>query len=154
MLYRKIDVFTGLFLEDVFLLPEEVADKNGLLDLSTDLIAEPVPQGFHKPRWLGEEWVEGYVPTVEELLDKEIREAKLLRKELMVKGKEYLSTGVMVPFTSIDASALMQVKLGFELGITSTVIHWSNGEKSSITTNDLQPLLEWFSYERNSFFLS
>lgn len=47
-LYRKIDISTGVFIEDV------IADAP-----SEDLIAVPVPAGFYWPKWDGTQWVEG-----------------------------------------------------------------------------------------------
>ncbi len=40
----------GLYIEDVFFDGE---------NLPNDLIVEPVPEGFHAPKWDGDMWIEG-----------------------------------------------------------------------------------------------
>lgn len=56
MLYRKIDIETELFVEDVILEVIPV-DEEG--HQNPQYIDVPVPQGFYWPKWTGTEWVEG-----------------------------------------------------------------------------------------------
>jgi len=51
--YAKIDIATGIFIEDV------LADKQ-----TPDLIATAVPRGLYWPKWSNGQWVEGK-PQVE-----------------------------------------------------------------------------------------
>lgn len=73
IIYRKIDLETGMFIEDVI--------SDGLLLMENGepdpaYIALPCPPGFYWPRWDGEKWVEGGTapeptipePTIEERL--------------------------------------------------------------------------------------
>ncbi|MFP3356838.1 hypothetical protein R0K17_05695 [Planococcus sp. SIMBA_143] len=70
-LFRKIDVETGQFLEDVILTAVPI-DEEGNAD--PQYINVPVPQGFYWPKWNGTEWIEGgespdpvsQEPTIEE----------------------------------------------------------------------------------------
>jgi len=48
MIYRRINVATGQFIEDV------ITDNP-----TADLIATPCPAGFYWPKWDGAKWVEG-----------------------------------------------------------------------------------------------
>ena len=50
MMYHKIDEY-GYFVEDVVFLHNE--------EPTEDLIPTPCPDGFYKPRWDGEDWIEG-----------------------------------------------------------------------------------------------
>ena len=68
-LFRKIDITTGNFLEDVLFENEPPFDDGSY-------ISTPVPQGFYWPKWTGTEWVEGgqvsepvepQAPTVEQV---------------------------------------------------------------------------------------
>ena len=72
-LYRKINLETGMFIEDAPL------DAAATLDDGTPdpaFVSEPCPSGFFWPRWDGTQWVEGGTapdpvptePTIEERL--------------------------------------------------------------------------------------
>lgn len=50
MKYAKIDA-DGFFVEDVIVDTSQEVPEN--------YISKPVPEGFYKPQWTGEEWVEG-----------------------------------------------------------------------------------------------
>lgn len=67
-------------------------------------------------------------------------------------GEVYADTGVTVSFTSDDAMALLQVKAAFELGATSTVIEFSNGQKLPMTADKFLAFAGWFTAKRNAFF--
>ena len=80
-LFRKIDVVTGNFIEDViFESHPTVLDAEGNTILDAQYVEEAPQQGFYLPRWNGTEWVEGGEPlppseplpdepTVDERLD-------------------------------------------------------------------------------------
>ena len=74
-LFRKIDVATGNFLEDV-LFESHPTLEDGELD--PQYIEDVPAQGFYWPKWNGTEWVEGgvapetteaepQVPTIEQI---------------------------------------------------------------------------------------
>lgn len=48
MIYVKLIDENGMFIEDAF-----------VTELSDFTIETPCPSGFYRPRWNGEEWVEG-----------------------------------------------------------------------------------------------
>lgn len=148
-IHHIIDTVTGYYIKDIVSADGNLADKLK----GNQVVVQVAPKGFIRPKWDGTKWVEGYVPTSAEVEERDKNKQKALRKELMHTGKEYLTTGVVVPFTGDDALALIQVKNGFDLGNNRTIIHWSNGEKLPITPEELLPLMRWFSYERNQFYL-
>lgn len=71
------------------------------------------------------------------------------------KGETYTLNGIdyQVPFMKDDADGLMQVNGAFQLGITNTVIHFSNGTKMPITASEFIDFAIWFVNKRNSFFI-
>jgi hypothetical protein len=72
------------------------------------------------------------------------------RIESMLTGEDY--KGYMVSFTSDDGNGLVQVKTAFELGLTETNIHFSNGTVMPMTSEDFPEFALWFVEKRNSFF--
>lgn len=80
-------------------------------------------------------------------------EEKMDAKQIKANGKEYADSGVLVPFTKEDGDALLQVKAAFELGVTETIIHLSNGQKLPITAEAFPDFALWFATERNQFFV-
>ena len=59
-LFRKIDLITGNFLEDVIFESHPTAlDAEGNTVLDAQYVEEAPKQGFYLPRWNGTEWVEG-----------------------------------------------------------------------------------------------
>ena len=105
-------------------------------------------------QWLSE----GNTPepefTEEELakqeLDRQRAEDNARRKQAMLDGLEY--NGYIVSLTKDDGDGLAQVKNGFDLGLTDTVIHFENGIKMPITSDEFQEFALWFVNERNKFF--
>lgn len=62
-LFRKIDITTGNFIEDVlFESHPTVLDAEGNTILDAQFVEEAPQQGFYLPRWTGTEWVEGGEP--------------------------------------------------------------------------------------------
>jgi len=70
-------------------------------------------------------------------------------------GEAYLLNGedYRVPFMKDDADGVMQVKAAFDLGLTDTVIHFTNGTKMPITATEFRDFVVWFVTKRNSFFM-
>lgn len=59
-LFRKIDVLTGKFIEDVlFEVHPFFVDSEGNQQLDPQYITVEPDQGFYLPRWNGESWEEG-----------------------------------------------------------------------------------------------
>ncbi len=58
-----------------------------------------------------------------------------------------------VPFMKDDADGLLQVKAAFDLGVTDTVIYFTNGTKMPITATEFMDFAVWFVNKRNSFFV-
>ncbi|RLJ90113.1 hypothetical protein [Planococcus citreus] len=77
MLLGKIDVLTGMFVEDI-LLESIPIDEEGIPD--PQYIAKPVPQGFYWPKWNGTEWVEG--GTASELQPATPSEVEILQAQV------------------------------------------------------------------------
>lgn len=86
----------------------------------------------------------------EEAEKKAEAEAEVRRKEVMLLGADY--NGYQVSFTAEDGNGMIQVKSGFELGLTSTTIHFENGVKMPITAEEFPAFALWFANERNKFF--
>lgn len=59
----------------------------------------------------------------------------------------------MVPFMNEDAIAMMQVKTGFEMGVTATNIEFSNGTVMPMTPSEFPEFAGWFVTHRNSYFV-
>lgn len=90
-------------------------------------------------------------PTPEQLAQQAKQEADRLRDEAMLAGKEY--NGQLVSLTKDDGDGLLQVKAGFELGLTETVINFKNGTKLPIKASEFLSFAQWFVTERNRFFV-
>lgn len=107
---------------------------------TTELFAQIVAAGNVAP----------YVAPVISADDQAVIDVSLVK----INGKEYATTGVTVPFTSVDALAVLQVKAAFEVGVIETVIAFSNGQKLSMVSADFTAFATWFANERNQFFLT
>ncbi len=98
---------------------------------------------------------EGNTPEPEftdaELLERADVEARDAAK---AGGEVYPLNGVdyQVPFRKDDADGLMQANAAFTLGLTETVIHFTNGVKMPITAAEFQDFATWFVTKRNEFF--
>lgn len=102
-LFRKIDLITGNFIEDVLFENEPPFDDGSY-------ISTPVQPGFYLPRWNGTEWVEGGVapeptipePTTDELLmmavadlDAQREQDKLEQQLAMAELAEKMMGGIL-----------------------------------------------------------
>ena len=79
------------------------------------------------------------------------READITRAEAMLAGQDYM--GSMISLTDTDGNGMLQVKAGFDMGLTSTVIHFKNGTKLPMTIAEFPAFALWFVTARNSFFV-
>ena len=62
-LFRKIDITTGNFIEDViFESHPTMLDAEGNTVLDAQFVEEAPQQGLYLPKWTGTEWVEGGEP--------------------------------------------------------------------------------------------
>ena len=77
------------------------------------------------------------------------------RYEAMLSGAPYTLDGIdyQISFTKDDGDGLVQVKSAFELGLTSTTIHFDNGTKMPITSAEFGAFAAWFVTMRNEFFV-
>jgi len=95
---------------------------------------------------------DGIITTVEIL---EIKNNIKLKEKLAYEkrsGLMYEPKNVLVSLTSKDALAMLQVKSAFELGITNTVIKFSNGTNLLVNEEDFKHLAKWFAINRNKYF--
>jgi hypothetical protein len=90
----------------------------------------------------------------EQRLAKELAEQSAQRKADMLEGEVYTLNGTdyQVSFTKDDGDGLVQVKSAFDLGLTSTTIHFDNGTKLPITIEEFPAFAAWFVERRNNFF--
>lgn len=98
------------------------------------------------------------MPTEEDLLsiqkEQELILAQDNRKRNMLTGDFYVLNGVeyLISFTKDDGDGMVQVKNGFELGLSSTNIHFDCGTVLPITKEEFPAFALWFVNKRNSFF--
>lgn len=59
----------------------------------------------------------------------------------------------MVPFMNDDAIGMLQVKAGFEMGLTATNIEFSNGVVMPMAAADFPSFAAWFVEKRNGYFI-
>lgn len=78
-------------------------------------------------------------------------EASKVRDEAMLKGFAY--NGIDISVTKDDGDGMVQVKASFELGLTSTVIHFANGSKLPMTAEEFPDFALQFVTERGKFFV-
>lgn len=114
--------------------------KGAIVPQSNELYAQ-VLENVEKNGW--QDLPQPPEPTAEEL-------AEIAKKT----GEEYADTGITVPFSNEDSVGLLQVKAGFERGITNTVIHLSNGQKLPMSADGFPAFAAWFVKKRNAFFTS
>lgn len=85
---------------------------------------------------------------------KKIAEDKKSRASAMLAGAVYTMDGedYLISFTKEDGDGLTQVKASFEIGLRATTIHFENGTKLPITSEEFLPFSLWFVNKRNEFF--
>ncbi len=87
--------------------------------------------------------------TLIEMAEREARKMEMLEGDIYTLG----GTEYQVSFTKDDGDGLMQVKSAFELGLTSTTIHFENGTKMLISAAEFGAFAAWFVTKRNGFFV-
>lgn len=90
----RIDL-DGFFIEDVLI------QDNG--EIPTDCIEIECPEGFYKPKWNGEEWVEG---LTQEQID-EIRDTPQPKTHIEILTERNTDLENLVAQTNADFSAFM-----------------------------------------------
>jgi len=87
-LAKRIDE-NGYFIEDILDF-----DKD---NLSSDLILDDVPQGLHKPKWSGSQWIEGKLQEeIEAIKEKRLEQqewAQYLADEQAHKKQAWINKG-------------------------------------------------------------
>ena len=80
---------------------------------------------------------------------------KAINSEKKSRGSIYDLNGTeyMIPFKSEDAVGLLQVKAGFELGLTETNIKFSNNTIMPISSSEFTDFSIWFTLNRSEFFV-
>jgi len=97
-------------------------------------------------------------PTDREIADtiKKLKMQALKLKEIEMQkreGKPYKDIWKPISFTKDDAIGVLQVKAAFELGLTETIIEFSNGTKLPMKVEEFEDFAKWFVRERNKFFI-
>ena len=129
--------------------------ENGQVQVGSGQI---VPESFTEYT-VGQEPNELLEALETERLEKEEQALKLeqskARDEAMFAGTTYTLNDIdyKISFTKEDGDGLVQVKSAFELGLTQTTIHFSNGTKMLISSSDFQAFALWFVNKRNEFFI-
>ncbi|PHM18040.1 MAG: hypothetical protein CJD30_03510 [Sulfuricurvum sp. PD_MW2] len=120
-----------------------------------------IPDGY--TGWMSDlldEWLKNNTPeqefTAEELQKQAEQEAENTRNEEMLIGFVYGTnsdgTDRRISVTKDDGDGMVQVKASFELGLTSTVIHFANGSKLPMTAEEFPKFALQFVTERGKFF--
>lgn len=84
-----------------------------------------------------------------------LAEKALVDKEALDVSKKYIGMdyqGSLIPLSSDDAMAMLQVKSAFELGLTATNIKFSNGVILPMTPAEFVNFSLWFVTSRNTLF--
>lgn len=79
-------------------------------------------------------------------------EARYISKK---EGVIYTLNGIeyKISFMKDDGDGVIQVKNAFDLGVTNTIIHFTNGTKMPITSSEFMEFAIWFANKRNNFFI-
>lgn len=88
-------------------------------------------------------------PT-EEIELEQLLKSEQERKNLMLQGSIY--NGYRISFTKDDGDGVVQVKSAFEMGLSSTIIHFECGTNMPINADEFNDFGLWFMIERNKFF--
>jgi hypothetical protein len=93
--------------------------------------------------------------SAKELAEATAKQAKTDRDNAMLAGSAYTLNGTVyqVSLTANDGNGMMQVKAGFDMGLSNTNIHFDNGTIVPIAVADFPAFAQWFVTERNKFFV-
>lgn len=119
-------------------------------------IGEFVPDGFTVYENEPQELVDALALEKQEQEEQALKlEQSKARDEAMLAGTTYNlnNKDYQISFTKEDGDGLVQVKSAFELGLTQTTIHFSNGTKLLISSSEFLEFALWFVNKRNEFFL-
>lgn len=119
-------------------------------------IGEFVPDGFTVYENEPQELVDALALEKQEQEEQALKlEQSKARDEAMLSGATYTLNNIdyQISFAKEDGDGLVQVKSAFELGLTQTTIHFSNGIKMPISSSEFQAFALWFVNKRNEFFL-
>lgn len=119
-------------------------------------IGEFVPDGFTVYENEPQELVDALALEKQEQEEQALKlEQSKARDEAMLAGATYNlnNKDYQISFTKEDGDGLVQVKSAFELGLTQTTIHFSNGTRLLISSSEFLEFTLWFVNKRNEFFL-
>lgn len=133
-------------IEDISKLPKrctkakpEVLDSTSVFNFKTNLW-----EVFQEPEQTEAE----KAPVAKQVLENEITAKKQVGEPYELNNVVY-----QVPFTVEDATGMLQVKAAFDLGVSQTNFHFSNGVIMPLTAEDFYHFALWFAEKRNNFFL-
>lgn len=147
--------------EGVFLIPAMATDKDPLLPkdgfnvvfngkkweyIELPKIKPEQPNEYSVWDEVSWSWIED--TDLKKQYDNRI--ASIARDEAMLKGFVY--NGMDISVTKDDGDGMVQVKVSFELGLTSTVIHFANGSKLPMSAEAFPAFALQFVTERGKFF--
>lgn len=126
-----------------FLLNSEMSVPKADGNLEYEAIKEWLKKNTPEPEFTDDELQQ----QIQYISDQEASKA---RDEAMLKGFVY--NGMDISVTKDDGDGMVQVKASFELGLTSTVIHFSNGSKLPMSAEEFPAFALQFVTERGKFF--
>ena len=130
--------------------------KNGYLINDTITVGDGYSGWLLEPlnEWLANNDPEADFTEEEELAKQELFKQLEQKKVKMLEGEVYTLNNVdyTISFTKDDGNGVVQVKSAFDLGVTSTIIHFENGTKLPMTEDEFPEFALWFVEKRNSFF--
>jgi len=129
-------------------LNQEVVGRKVLVSFNAKEVSKIDEDGSVSTHWEYEQ-LEFPLGTPQHHIDAEV--TSRVRAEAMLSGADY--NGTTVSLTKDDGDGLVQVKSGFEMGLTETVIHFENGVKMPMTAEEFPEFALWFVNERNKFFI-
>ena len=129
-----------------------------VIDLINKKISDIIPDGMEIPEGVLDKNSSGTIeldnPYKEngEFIDLTSEHLSPFSKRI---GETYTLNGVdyLIPFMKDDADGIIQVKIAFEMGVTSTIIHFTNGVHMPITPDELTAFGVWFVNKRNEYFI-
>ncbi len=96
-----------------------------------------------------------YTTNIDDEETKEKAEIQAEERKAKIQGTPYTDLSEdNISFTKDDAIGMLQVKAAFEMGLTETVIEFSNGTKLPIKAEDFPDFAKWFVEKRNEFFVN
>lgn len=99
--------------------------------------------------------IQDKVKNLTSITEDEMKQFTIITPDPKSVGEIYTLNGIdyQIPFMKDDADGLMQVNAAFQLGVTETVIYFTNSVKMPITAAEFNDFAVWFVTKRNSFFI-